>query len=184
MPLNRMLNIMKNFKLINILLIALMLSACSTRTENFTDLQVFVEEIKSRPGGEVEPVPVFEEYEAFTYSAAGLRGPFEIPLAISHADGSPNSRNVQPDLERAREAMENHAIAELAMVGMLERNDVYVALVSDALGGVHRIMLGNYLGRNHGKVVSITESQLDLVEIVPSGDGGWVERPQSLALMR
>ena len=179
-----MMNIMKNIKLINVVLIALLLSACSTRNETFTDLQVFVAEVNSRPGAEVEPVPTFEDYEAFTYSAAGFRGPFEIPVVVSHSDGSRNSKNVKPDLDRLRDPMEEHPIAELAMVGMLERNEVFVALISDGIGDVHRIMLGNYLGRNHGKVVSITDTQLDLIEIVPSGDGGWVERPQSLALLR
>lgn len=174
---------MNIFRLTNVVLIGLLLTACM-RTENHADLQLFVDELNSRSGEPVEPVPTFKEYESFTYSAAGLRGPFDIPIAIMHTDGRANSKNVSPDLDRLRETLESQAIAELAMVGMLERNDIYVALVADGFGDVHRIKLGNYLGRNHGKVVSITESQLDLVEIVPSGDGGWIERPQSLVIIR
>jgi type IV pilus assembly protein PilP len=42
--------------------------------------------------------------------------------------------------------------------------------------------VGDYLGRNHGKVVGIDESKVDVIEIVPDGEGGWLERPRSLAL--
>ena len=37
------------------------------------------------------------------------------------------------------------------------------------------------MGRNHGRVISISETQIDLIEIVPSGAGGWIERPQTIS---
>ena len=174
---------MNTIKLTSTLLLSLFLGACS-QGGNFVDLQQFTAEVKSRPGGEIEPVPTFKEYEAFTYSAAGFRSPFDIPIQIQLQDGSEPESNVEPDLERAKEPLENFAIAELAMVGMVERNGNYVALVASNIGEVHRVLLGNYVGRNHGKVVDITPSQVDLVEIVPSGNGGWIERPNTLALVR
>jgi type IV pilus assembly protein PilP len=47
---------------------------------------------------------------------------------------------------------------------------------------VHRVKVGDYLGRNHGRVVGIDEAKVDVIEIVPDGEGGWLERPRSLAL--
>jgi type IV pilus assembly protein PilP len=38
------------------------------------------------------------------------------------------------------------------------------------------------MGRNHGRIVGIGERQIDVTEIVPTGDGGWIERPQTLTL--
>ena len=38
------------------------------------------------------------------------------------------------------------------------------------------------MGKNHGRIVEITELQINLVEIVPTGSGGWIERPQSITL--
>ncbi len=38
------------------------------------------------------------------------------------------------------------------------------------------------MGRNHGRINAITDTQIDVVEIVPTGDGGWLERPQSILL--
>lgn len=162
--------------------LALALAGC-TRTNNFSDLQIFIDEVKARPGAPVEPVPVFEPYEAFSYSAASLRSPFDVPVVIQGGENGQNSRDVAPDLERAREVLEGYALSELTMVGMLERSGSYVALIEDSSGQIHRVSVGNYLGRNHGRVRQITATQLDLTEIVPSGDGGWVERPQSLTLV-
>jgi type IV pilus assembly protein PilP len=161
----------------------LLLASCS-RTNTTSDLEQYVAQAKSRPGAEVAPLPTFEPYEAFTYSAASFRGPFDVPVVVLPSDDNSPARNVEPDFDRTKDPLEEHAIADLAMVGMMERNRTIVALIEDEIGAVHRIKLGNYLGRNHGKVVAITPTQLDLVEIVPSGDGGWIERPQSLALLR
>ena len=56
------------------------------------------------------------------------------------------------------------------------------ALVLDETGLVSRVTVGNYLGRNHGRIVDISETQIDLIEIVPTGDGFWIERPQTVQL--
>ncbi|MEX0617479.1 MAG: pilus assembly protein PilP [Pseudohongiellaceae bacterium] len=159
----------------------LALSACS-RSNNMQDLQQFVAEVKSRPGAEVEPVPQFEPYEAFSYSAASFRSPFERPIVVELDETATISQNVEPDLDRPREALEEFNLSELRMVGMMMRDNDYSALVQDETGTVHRIRAGNYLGRNHGRVHTITDTRMELTEIVPSGDGGWVERPQTLTL--
>lgn len=67
------------------------------------------------------------------------------------------------------------------MVGTLSNDSGFFALVGGA-GGVHRVKVGDYLGRNHGRVVSVDEAKIDVIEIVPDGDQGWLERPRSLTL--
>jgi type IV pilus assembly protein PilP len=47
---------------------------------------------------------------------------------------------------------------------------------------VHKVQPGNYLGQNDGKVTDISASKIKLVEIIPDGLGGYIERPASLAL--
>ena len=49
-------------------------------------------------------------------------------------------------------------------------------------GLVHRVSSGNYLGQADGKITDITPSKISLVEIVPDGLGGYMERPAGLAL--
>ena len=160
---------------------ALILGGCA-RTDVLSDLQVFVNDVKSRPGAEVEPVPTFEPYEAFVYSAASMRSPFEVPLIVDSEGNTVLSQDVEPDFERQREPLESQSLSELAMVGMLTRNGVFEALLEDAFGEVHRVGVGNYIGRNHGRIEYISNTQMSIKEIVPSGNGGWVERPQTLTL--
>jgi len=73
-------------------------------------------------------------------------------------------------------------VGSLVMVGTLERGGRTWALVRDELDNITRVTSGNYLGRNHGRIVGITEAQIDLIEIVPTGSGGWMERPQTIVM--
>jgi type IV pilus assembly protein PilP len=47
---------------------------------------------------------------------------------------------------------------------------------------VHRVRVGNYLGQSDGRIVAIREDGLEIVELIPDGSGGWLERPARLAL--
>ena len=67
------------------------------------------------------------------------------------------------------------------MVGTLANDSGTFALISGS-SGVHRVRVGDYLGRNHGRILAIDEAKIDVVEIVPDGEGGWLERPRSLSL--
>jgi type IV pilus assembly protein PilP len=47
---------------------------------------------------------------------------------------------------------------------------------------VHRVKVGDYLGRDNGRIVSVSDSQVDVIEIVSDGEGAWLERPRSISL--
>lgn len=173
--------LLRQIRIVVLSLLVLVLTGCA-RVENFSDLQAFVEEIKARPGAQVEPVPEFVPYEGFIYGAASLRSPFEAPIIIDLSSGQDLADDVEPDLDRQRDVLEDQSLSELKMVGMLTRNGEYEVLIEDVFGVVHRLRVGNYLGRNHGRVESISKTQVFIKEIVPSGSGGWVERPQTLTL--
>ncbi len=160
-----------------------LLTACGRQTA-MDDLQQFIIEVSLRPGGEIEPMPQFQPYEAFSYSAASLRSPFDVPIMVGAALAEQPATIVQPDFDRTPEPLESFALADLAMVGMITRERSVIALVRDSSGKLHRVGVGNYLGRNHGRVSRVTNSDIELVEIVPAGDGGWVERPRTLPLQR
>jgi type IV pilus assembly protein PilP len=44
------------------------------------------------------------------------------------------------------------------------------------------VLVGNYLGQNEGKITEIAPSKISLIEVVPDGIGGYIERPAALAL--
>lgn len=162
---------------------ALLLLAGCSGTEEMIALQNYVQSTVNRPPSAIEPLPEFLSYEPFTYSAASLRSPFDLPIDINELMRSRND-DVQPDLNRVPELLEQYNLGALSMVGTLARGDRTWALIRDESGEITRVTIGNYMGRNHGRIVGVSETQIDLVEIVPTGSGGWVERPQTVLLQQ
>ena len=168
-----------------------LLTACSPGS-GFSDLDQFMAETRAKPRGFVEPLPEFKSYEAFTYSTADRRAPFEPPrdVQLTMMDEQ-SASDVEPDLDRPREVLENFGLKELTMVGTLNsevsgesnaKSDSLFALIRDNTGGIHRVRTGNYIGQSYGRIIGVNETRIELVEIVPNGRGGWVERPRSLTL--
>ena len=157
------------------------LSACSNR--DFSDLEAFMEEKRSRPGGIIAPIPTFKAYEAFAYSATALRSPFDRPIEVREIAQLRAIAAIKPDDNRSKEFLEQFTFDSLRMVGTLERGDTNWTLVKDPDGGVHRVKTGNFLGRHHGKIVDTTDTFVAVVEIVSDGTAdGWVERPRTIKL--
>ena len=52
----------------------------------------------------------------------------------------------------------------------------------DPEGIIHRVPAGNYIGKNHGKVVNISGTEIDLSELISDGADGWLVREASIAL--
>ena len=157
----------------------IMLSGCGSN--EFADLQRFMDETRARPAGQIEPLPRFEPYEAFTYSASSLRSPFQPPIKIDLSQRQKGSQDIKPDENRVKQFLEGFNIESFEMVGTLSNAAGMQALIQGA-GSVHRVHVGDYLGRNHGRVTGIEENRVDVVEIVPDGEGGWLERPRTLSL--
>jgi type IV pilus assembly protein PilP len=162
-------------------LLALAVSACSNR--DFSDIDQYMAEKRARPGGIIAPIPTFKAYEAFAYSATRLRSPFDRPIEVREITQLQAISAIKPDETRAKEFLEQYTFDSLQMVGTLDRSGDSWGLIQDPEGGIHRVQLGNYLGRNHGKIVELTETYLAVVEIVSDGTtDGWVERPRTIEL--
>lgn len=164
-----------------ILVSSLLLGACGG--SDVSDLERFVSEKKARPGGLIEPIPTFRAYEAFAYSAQGMRSPFDRPVEVVQLAALRLRVAVAPDRLRAREFLEQFPVESLILVGRIKRQGVEWALLRDPSGGIHRVREGNYVGLDHGKVVDVGDNYLAIMEIVTDGTAdGWVERPRTLEL--
>jgi type IV pilus assembly protein PilP len=149
------------------------LSGCSGRD---SDLQHFIETTEKEPGGRVEPLPEVKPYEAYSYADQNLRSPF-----VPGGSGG-NSANLRPDSHRNREYLEQFSLDTLKMVGTLNLGGGHFGLVQTKDGRVHRVVVGEHMGTNDGKITDISPSKIALVEIIPDGLGGYIERPAALAL--
>jgi len=172
-------SIVKNIVPLTLALFSVMLAGCAG---DMDDLDEYINAIKARPGGRIDPLPEITPYEVFTYVANndGLRSPF-VPDLPQHSAGSANS-GTRPDPERSREFLEQFSLDTLRMVGTLTQGDTAFGLVQTSDGLIHRVVAGNYLGQNDGRIVSITESEIELIEIISDGIGGYVEREAAVGL--
>ena len=116
---------------------------------------------------------------AVRYRADSLRSPFQ-PAQTTPID-TPQS-SAQPDAKRQKGPLEQFALEELAMIGTLSGEDDRHALIADPAGTVHLLAEGDYLGKAHGRIASIAEGEISLLETIRDGGGGWRQRPRSLTL--
>ncbi len=170
-------------KKLSILFFTVYLTACGV-SSGTADLKQYVDGVMSQPRGVIEPLPVFEPYEAFSYSATGLRSPFDLPVNLDEVVKSTTPESdIQPDLNRSKEQLEQYSFGSFSMVGTIKREQNQLwALISVPDSGIHKIKEGYYMGQNHGRVIRVSQQRIDIIEIVPNGVGGWLERPRSLVL--
>jgi type IV pilus assembly protein PilP len=182
--------IQNQYKLLLPILAATVLSACVSRDRS--DLEVWTQEVLARPGGRIQPLPEVKPYEAYAYVSANesMRDPFEPFYQQRHADEITAVENegwtkeMEAEIKnRNREELEQFELDSLRMVGTLENADENWAIVSDPSNTVHRVRVGNYLGRNIGKIINIFEDRVELREIVQDSNGRWDERQAAIALV-
>lgn len=158
----------------------LVLAGCS---RDMSDLEAYVAEVKARKSSNVEPIPQIQQYEPFSYVPAGRRDPF-VPQAQEAPGSGPGSpeHSLRPDTNRNPEALEEFPLDSLRMVGTLSTNNGTFALIRAPDGIVHRVTYGNYMGQNYGKIIGISEIEVQLEEIIPDGFGGYMKRDAAIAL--
>lgn len=157
------------------------LSACGS-SANLAQLDARLEEIKARPRGRIDPPPEFKPIATYSYAAHQLRSPFSPPVD-QEILAVPEGRNVEPDMGRPKEYLERFALDSLRMVGTIAKpGGELQALIADPSGAVTRVRSGSYMGKNYGHVMDVSETRVSLIEIVPDGRDGWVERSSNVVI--
>jgi type IV pilus assembly protein PilP len=148
--------------------------ACSGGND---DLLAYIDEVKARPGGRIEPLPQIKPYETFTYEADALRSPFVPDTPKGRA-----AAGARPEADRPKEYLEQFPLDTLKMVGTLRYDQRLFGLVQTQDGLIHRVLPGNFVGQNEGRVVAVTEADVQVEELVPDGIGGFFKRSAAIAL--
>lgn len=167
---------------------ALLLGGCVSH--DTSDLVSWTQEVLARPGGRIKPLPAVKPYEAYTYKGAaeGKRDPFEPFYKLREAkqeDTGDSGLTAEMEREiknRNREELEQYELDSLKMVGTMEDNNEHWGIILDPDGVVHRVKVGNYMGRNIGKITNILEDKIELREIIKTPQGRWEERQAEIAL--
>jgi type IV pilus assembly protein PilP len=155
-------------------LLCCLLAACTSDTK---EVEAWVVEVKARPAPPLDPLPVMKQFETFEYSAEGLRDPFAIPLPDRDSGAG-----LRPDANRRKEALEAFPLDGLNMVGTIGAGGDLIGLVLAPDRVTYRVRPGNYLGQSDGRITAVYEDRIEMVELVPDGAGGWLERQAKIAL--
>ncbi len=162
-----------------VIALALLLAACGGGQHQ--DLKEELKKLTADLRGRVDPLPVVKPYQPVPYTSIDLPDPFgpaKIELVTRKTGAGAGTR---PDMNRAREPLEAFPLESLKMVGVLERNKQFQALVR-ADSSIYRVKAGNYMGQNFGLVTGVTENQIKVRELIQDADGDWAERVSALQL--
>jgi type IV pilus assembly protein PilP len=153
-------------------------------------LSQYTDEILARPGGRIEPLPEIKPYEAYAYqsSAQNARDPFKLFYVKEEAEiveeqDTGLTKEMEDEIKhRNKEELEQFELDSLRMVGTMDNEDAQWGIIQDPGGVVHRIKVGNYIGRNTGKILNVFEDRIEVREIVRNSQGRWEERQAAIAL--
>jgi type IV pilus assembly protein PilP len=150
--------------------------------DDMSDLKDYVRDVKARRKGAIEPLPEVRVVEPFLFRANQARDPFEPDAVLQEPTVARAESGVRPDTRRPREVLESFELDTLRMVGTVRQEGEVWALLNAKDGTIHRVRIGNYLGRNFGKIVKILDKQIELVEIYADSSGVWRERKAALSM--
>jgi len=158
--------------------VLLIIGLASCSADQNEDLKQFVNDSGKDLRGKVDPLPEIKPYEPFSYNAFELQDPFK-PRKLQPAKGG---GGLQPDLNRPKGPLEAYPLENLNMVGMLQQNKDTYAIIKTPDNTLYRVKVGNYIGQNFGLITKVTESEVNIKEIVQDSTGDWTERESSLQL--
>ena len=170
---------------------SLLLGGCMT-PQNNADLEAYVQEVLGRSSTKIEPLPPIPPYAVYTYASgqADKKDPFQTffekpdqeSVQVEQCTPGVDPNCIAPDPDRRREELEFFPLDSLRMVGTLEQEGEIWGIVLSSDANVYRVTIDNYMGQNHGRIINIEEEGIELLEIVPNGTGGWLERSTKVAL--
>jgi type IV pilus assembly protein PilP len=159
------------------------LAGCAPSNE--TELRQWMADVRQQARPAVQPVPEPKEFTPHSYESRTLVDPFDaqkVVMAVARQQQvRATASAVRPDLERRRETLEGFSLDQIKMVGTMRQNNANVALLETGRA-THMVRVGNFVGQNFGLVTRISESEVQIKEIVQDAAGEWVERPAKLEL--
>jgi len=159
------------------------IAGCTSTNE--VEIQQWMAEVRQTMKPTTQPVPEPKEFAPYAYEARTMVDPFDpqkVVMAVARQQQARVSASaIKPDLDRRRETLEGFPLDQIRMVGMMRQSGTNVALL-ETNGATHLVRVGNYVGQNFGLITRISESELQLKEIVQDAAGEWVERPAKLEL--
>lgn len=151
--------------------------------DDVTDIQQYMNDIKNGAPVSIEPLPEVNSFVHIEYGAQVTRSPFDLPSPEAIEENYiPVQNCLAPDPRRRKQPLEKFALDNLSMKGTLGTNNQIWALVEATDGSLHRVTTDNYIGLFNGRITSVNDNQVELVELIPDGAGCWKERTATVLM--
>lgn len=157
-------------------LLICLLAACGG--DKKSDLDEYIDDVNARKAQSIEPLPDPKVIPKFSYRPLTRISPF-LPVPPKKIESM--DENFSPDVNRLKQPLESYPLDSLAMVGKVHISGVRWALIESADNHVHRIRVGQYMGKNYGRVIEIAPKRITLEETVRIANK-WQKRSASLKL--
>lgn len=154
------------------------LSGCSNQLEK-TSSELNMIELS--PAVVVDKIPEFSSVQMANYEVGHLRNPF-FSETMQNIIKSIGESRVTVDLNRKRGPLEAFDISLFQMPGVFKKQGVLSALVQTPDGDVVVVKVGDYLGLNYGRITKISNTNIEVMEAIPDGLGGYLGQPVSLTV--
>lgn len=166
------------------LALALVMCGC---TPDMEELRREVDKIKQTPPPVLQGIPPMKESDQYAYESNGLRDPF-----VSGEQSGPGSAVTEtgmtcdpllsPDPNRPKEILEQFPLDALDMVGTMITDGVSYGVIKDPDGVVHRVLAGNYMGQNDGRIVAVYDDRIEIDERMSDNNGCWEAKSAEISL--
>lgn len=167
-----------------VLLATGVLAGCGSSGEE--ELRTWMQELRASTRPHVVPITAPKQFIPQSYTGESGMDPFNVAkltqaLRRDSAQSSSSSSLVAPEMARRKQPLEAYPLDAMVMVGSLNKAGTPTALLRvEKL--LYQVRVGDYIGQNYGKIVKITETGIQIREIVQDTNGDWIERMTTLDL--
>ena len=164
------------------LLPLLVLAGCGDN--GVAELQQWMDTVKKESRVVISKVSEPKVYVPVAYSGKNQIDPYNPAklLVVLERMKAESNNGLRPDMERRREVLEAFPLDSLKMVGVIEKSNIRNALIQGDKT-IYQAKMGNYVGQNFGKITKITDTEIEVTEIVQDATGDWTERKATLELL-
>tara|TARA_B100000787_G_scaffold161098_1_gene140646 strand:+ start:2482 stop:3015 length:534 start_codon:yes stop_codon:yes gene_type:complete len=162
-------------------IVMLLLAGCSERSK-FVDIDNELAEASLSQWVKIEPIPSFPAQRGYIYQSQAQRHPFQPFYSPIEVSSFAKSTVAKPDLMRVKEPLEFFALTSLEMVGSLGNTGQLWGLINDPTGTISRVTVGDRIGRNFGKIIKVSKSEIVLEEKISSEPGVWFGQSRSILI--
>ena len=157
-------------------LLPVLLLGCAT--EEHQDLRQWMRDEAKGMKGKVAPLPEITAVPVVSYETEMLTPPFAAGKIVTLEVVADKSA---PDRTRPQQPLEIFPLEDLKVTGVIMAGTVPFALIQTPPPNKPKhVRVGEYMGRNFGKITAITREGITVLESVKDANGAWVAQEKLL----